>query len=51
MPSERKRGTGRAKVVRFDTQFHAWGESIFWGLPPPYSGGEELPAPCLGRLA
>lgn len=36
--------TGRSKFVRFDSQFHGWGESVFWGLPPSYAGGDELPA-------
>ncbi len=34
--------TGRAKIVRFDTQFHGWGESIFYGMSD-YEG-DELPA-------
>ena len=33
--------TGRAKIVRFDTQFHGWGESIFYGMSD-YEG-DELP--------
>ena len=33
--------TGRAKIVRFDTQFHGWGESIFYGMSE-YEG-DELP--------
>ena len=34
--------TGRPKIVRFDTQFHGWGESIFYGMSE-YEG-DELPA-------
>ena len=33
--------TGRAKIVRFDTQFHGWGENIFYGMSD-YEG-DELP--------
>ena len=33
--------TGRSKIVRFDTQFHGWGESIFYGMSD-YEG-DELP--------
>ena len=33
--------TGRAKIVRFDTQFHGWGESIFYGMSD-YEG-DDLP--------
>ena len=36
--------TGRSKFVRFDTQFHGWAESVFWGMPSSYAGGDDFPA-------
>ena len=37
--------TGRAKIVRFDTQFHGWGENIFYGCRTTKGMSCPLPFP------
>lgn len=37
--------TSRSKVVRFDSQFHGWGENLFYGVSPEYKIGDTISAP------